>query len=81
MSCISLYIIENFLIWLVIIVALVAILKLFLPWLLAQLGIDGSIIIRVMNIVVWAIVVIFCIIVVFDLVACLVGSPGMTRLR
>jgi len=81
MTCFSIYTIENLLIWLVILVAVVAILKLFMPWLLSQLGIDGGIILQVINIIVWAIVVIFCIIVVFDLVACLVGSPGMTRLR
>jgi hypothetical protein len=74
--CFSLGWIESILIDLVIIVALVMILRLFVPWLLAQLGINSAIIMQVINIVVWAIVLIFIIIIVFALVGCLLGAGG-----
>lgn len=74
--CFSIGWIESLLIDLVIIVAVIAILKLFLPWLFAQLGIGGGIIMQIINIVVWAIVLIFAIIIVFALIGCLIGYGG-----
>jgi hypothetical protein len=74
--CFSLAWVESMLIDLVIIVALVTILRLFVPWLLGQLGIGGGIIMQIINIVIWAIVLIFVIIIVFALISCLLGAGG-----
>jgi len=72
--CFDLAWFENLLIWLVIIGAIVAIFKLLLPLVFNQLGVAGAVILRIINIVVWAVVLIFIIIFVFDMISCLYGS-------
>jgi len=72
--CFSLAWIEQLLIWLVIVVAIVALLKLLLPYILNQLGAAGGIIMQAINIVVWAVVLIFVIYFIFALIACLGGG-------
>lgn len=72
--CFSLAWIQQLLIWLVIICAIVAILRLFLPWIAGKLGDAGSIVIGVLNIVLWAFVVICVIYFVFALISCLGGG-------
>ena len=79
MACFSLAFIENLLIWLVIIGAVVALLKLVLPLALGVLGTAGSVVIQALNIVVWAIVAIAIIIFVFELISCLLGGPLLFR--
>ena len=74
--CFSLGWIEQLLVWLVIVCAIVAILRLFLPWIAAQLGGAGGIIIAVLNIVLYAIIAIYVIYFVFMLIGCLAGSGG-----
>ena len=78
MSCFSLAFVENLLIWLVVIVVLVAIFKLVLPLVLGLFGAPpgGGIIISILGYVIWAIVAIFVIIFVFDLLSCLIGGGG-----
>ena len=72
--CFSLAWIEQLLIWLVIVVAIVALLKLLLPFILNQLGVAGGIIMQAINIVIWAVILIFVIYFVFALIACLGGG-------
>ena len=72
MGCFSIAWIEQLLVWLVIVCAIIAILRLFLPWVAAQLGI--SIVAQVINIVLWAVVVIFVIYFCFALISCLGGG-------
>jgi hypothetical protein len=74
MACISLGFIENILIWLVVLGAILALVNLLLPLVLGPLGAAGATIIAALRIVVWAIVCVFVIIVVFDLASCLLGS-------
>jgi hypothetical protein len=84
MSCFSLAWIQQILIWIVIVGAIVAILQLFIPWVLAQAGaLAGpmSMILQVIKIIVWAIVVIFVIYIVFDLISCFLGSGGISLPR
>lgn len=76
MGCFSLQWFESVLIWLVIICAIVAILKLLVPFVLAQLGAGGGIIAQAINIVLWAVVCIFVIYVCFALISCLLGMSG-----
>jgi hypothetical protein len=70
--CFSLPWIEQLLVWLVIVCAIIAILRLLLPWVAAQLGIP--IIGQVINIILWAVVVIFVIYFCFSLLSCLGGG-------
>ena len=72
MGCFSLAWIEQLLVWLVIVCAIIAILRLLLPWVAAQLGIP--IIAQVINIILWAVVVCFVIYFCFALLECLGGS-------
>lgn len=77
--CFSLGWIENALIWLVIVGAVVAVIKLLLPYVFGQLGAPGTLVMQALTIVMWAVVLIFVIVICFELLACLVG--GFPRLR
>lgn len=74
--CFSLPWIESLLVWIVIVVAVVAILRLLLPWVFAQLGVGTGPLMAIVNIVVWAIIAIFVIYVAFALIECLIGLGG-----
>jgi hypothetical protein len=76
MSCFTLEFVEQLLVWLVIVCAIIAILRLFLPWIAAQLGAVGGMVLAIINIVLWAIVCIYVIYFVFMLIGCLAGSGG-----
>jgi hypothetical protein len=78
--CFSLSFIESLLIDLVVIAVVVAILRLLVPWILGQIGFNAPPIMRVIDIIVWAIVIIFVIVVVFDLLRCVVGGGGFPLL-
>jgi hypothetical protein len=78
--CFSLGSIEYLLIWLVILCAVVAIVRLLLiPLVFAPMGQPGVIIIQVVNIIVWVIIAIAVIYLVFDLLQCAIGG-GFGRL-
>lgn len=72
MACFSLGAIENLLIWLVVVAAIVALVRLLVPSVLAPLGPAGTLIAGALNIILWAIVAIAVIILVFELLACVV---------
>ena len=76
MACLTPAILLNFLVWLVIVVAIVALLNLIVPWVLRQLGPppDAGIILRALQIVVWAVVAIAVVYFVVALFGCL-GVP------
>jgi hypothetical protein len=76
MSCFSLAWIEQLLIWAVIVIAIVAILRLLIPFILAQLGGGGGIIMSVINILMWAIICIFVIYFCFAIISCLMTMGG-----
>lgn len=71
--CFSIQWIEQLLVWLVIVCAIVAILRLLLPWVASQIG---GIIPAVINIVLWAVIAIFVIYFCFALIECLIGAGG-----
>ena len=71
--CFSLGWLEQLLVWIVIVCAVVGILKLLLPFVLTQLGVGGGIIVAAINIVIWAVIAIFVIYTLFDLISCLGG--------
>ena len=68
---------EQLLIWLVIIGAVVAVVRLLLPMALAQLGPPGGTILAVLNILLYAFVAIVVIYIAFDLIECLLGGGGL----
>jgi hypothetical protein len=71
--CFSLGWLEQFLVWVVIVCAIVAIIQLLLPYVLTFAGAAGAIIVAVLRIVLWAAVAIFLIYLCFDLISCLGG--------
>ena len=80
--CFSLAWLEQFLVWLVIICATVALLRLLVSFVIPRLGLDGAIVavvVRAITIVIWAIVCIALIYFIFDLIMCL--GPSMPRLH
>ena len=82
--CFSLPWIEQVLIWLVVVCAIIALLRLIIGFVLPQIGLDGAIanvVSRAISIFIWAIVLIAVIIFIFDLIICLSPSLGFSRIR
>ena len=77
MACFTLGWLEQILIWLIVLGAVVALIKLVLPLVLSNLGVVGSTIVAALNIVMWAIVAIALVIFIFDLIGCLAGVGGI----
>jgi hypothetical protein len=73
--CFTLEWLEQLLVWCIIVGAIIAILRLVIPWALAQIGIP--LIGQVINIVLWAIICIIVIWIVFALLSCLIGMGGV----
>jgi hypothetical protein len=76
-GCFSLSWLEQLLIWLVVIIAVVAFVRLVVPLVAGSLVPYGGVIVQVLNIIIWAIVAIAVIVIVFDLLSCLVGIPRL----
>ena len=74
MGCFTLQWLESFLIYCVIIGAVIAIIRLVVPWVMAQVGIP--LLAQIINIILWAVVVIFVIYIIFSLLSCLIGMGG-----
>jgi hypothetical protein len=72
--CFSLAWLAQFLVWLVILGAVIAIVRLLVPWLTAFIGIP--ILGQIAMIVMYAVIAILVIYIVFDLLACLLGFGG-----
>lgn len=79
--CFSVAFLFQILIWLVVIGAVYAIIKLVVPFVLSQLGGPGSLLAQVINIVLWAVMAILVLYLIWDLVECLLGSGGLSRPR
>lgn len=73
MGCFSLYFWEMVCIYIVIAIGLWQIIKLFLPWLMQRLP---AIVVQIINIIVWVVIAVLCIVVIFNLLACLIGLGG-----
>jgi len=74
MSCFSLGWIEQLCIWLIIVFAIVAIIRLLVPFLAGMIGIP--VVAQIINIVLWAVVAIMCVYIIFALIACLLSASG-----
>lgn len=76
--CFSALWIVQTLIWLIVLCAIVAILRLIVPYVLSWLGVAGGIVMQVINIIIAVVVLIALIWFVYDLITCLGGmSPRM----
>lgn len=76
MGCFTADFFENLLIWLVIIIVIVGIIKLLIPYLAGIFGgpPGGEIVLKILSYVLWGIIVIFIIVLAFDLFSCLRGD-------
>lgn len=72
MGCFSFQWLEQVLVWLVIIGAIVAILRLLIPWIVSMTGVP--IIGQALEIILWAIIAIYVIYFIFALLGCLGGG-------
>ena len=61
---------------LIIIGAVVALVRLLLPLVIGWMGAPGAIILQAINIVMWAVVAIFVVYIVFELISCLLSGGG-----
>lgn len=80
--CFSLEWLKDLIIWIIIICAVVALIRLLMAFVIPHLGIGGPIldfIVKALWIVIWAIICIAAVVFIFDLVACII--PSMPRLR
>ncbi|MFH0298338.1 hypothetical protein AAFX91_14065 [Bradyrhizobium sp. 31Argb] len=72
--CFSLVWVQQLIIWLIVIGAVVAIIKLLIPFLDSLTGMP--IIGRILMIVLWAFVAIAVVVIIFGLLSCLLGGSG-----
>jgi hypothetical protein len=73
--CFSMAWIEQLCIWLIMVIAVVAIIRLLVPFLTGMIGIP--IVAQIINIVLWAVVAIMCVYIIFALIGCLLGGGGI----
>lgn len=72
--CFTLVWLAQLFIWAIVIGAIVAIIRLLLPVVLANLGLAGSMVARIIGIVLWAFVLILIVYFAFDMISCLAGK-------
>jgi hypothetical protein len=75
--CLTLEWLKDLLVFVVVIAAVIAVLRLLIPWVVGLLGISPGPLPQIINIIVTAIIVIAVIIIVFDLLSCLMGSAHL----
>ena len=69
MGCFS----ESLIIWIIEIIALVMIIRIVVPWATSFFGLPG-LVVQILNIVIWAIIAIWGVIIIFSLVSCMGGG-------
>lgn len=79
MTCFNLLWLEALLIWLIVIGAVFAIIRVVVPLIVGPLGVFASTVVQILNIVLWVVVAIAVVYLVFDLLGCVIGFPRMLR--
>lgn len=77
MGCFSIAWIAQLAIWLVVVVAVFAIIKILVPWIASKLGADGAIAAQIISICLWTAIAIAVILIVASLLACVLTGPGL----
>lgn len=77
MGCFTLAWLQQVLVWLVVVAAVVAILRLLIPWITS---ITFPIVGQALEIILWAVLAIVAIYIIFALLSCLLGMGGGLRL-
>lgn len=79
MACFTLGYIEQLLFWLVGLCVLVAIVRLVFPMIVGLFNgpPGGGVVFTIIGYIFWGVIIIFCIIIAFDLLSCLIGSPSL----
>ncbi len=72
--CFSLAWLQQLFIWIIVVVAVIALVRLLVPWLVGLIGVP--ILGQALNIVLWAVVAIMAVNIVFALIGCLLGFGG-----
>jgi hypothetical protein len=72
--CFTLGWFEQLLIWFVIVAAIVALLRLLVPWIAGEIGIP--LLAQALNIVLWAVIAVMAIYIIFALISCLLSMGG-----
>jgi hypothetical protein len=72
--CFTLGWLEALLVNIIILAAVIAVLRILIPWILGLVGFDPGPLMAIVNIILWAIVAIFVIYLVFSLLSCLGGG-------
>lgn len=76
--CFSLGFIENVLIWVVIICMIVAIIRVIIPWVGRKFGMTvPPEVVEILGYIMWAVIIIFAIVLTFDLISCVMAGGGM----
>jgi hypothetical protein len=78
--CFSLAWLQQLVVYIIVISAIVALLKLLIPWALQFLGAEGGIVVQALNIILWTVVAILVVYIVFALIACLLGVSSLPLL-
>ena len=74
MGCFSLGWIEQLCIWLIVVCAVVAIIRLLVPFFTGMIGIP--LVAQIINIVLWCVVAIMCVYIIFSLLECVLSAGG-----
>jgi hypothetical protein len=75
--CFTLAFLEQIIVWLIIVGAIVALIKLLIPFVTQFLGGAGSTVAQALNIVLYAFIAIIVVYIIFALINCLVGAGGL----
>ena len=74
MGCFNLIFLQQLVIWTVVIIAIVAVIRLLIPYLSSVIGVP--VVPQILEIVLWLIVAVAVIYLIFALLGCLLGSGG-----
>lgn len=75
MACFTLLWLEQLIIWLIIVAAVISIIRIVVPWLTGLIGIP--VVGAVIQVVLWAICAIIAVKIIFMLIACLLGGGAL----
>ena len=76
--CWSMGFLEDLIIRLIILCAVVAVIRIVVPWLLSLIGGISAPVVQILYIILWAIVAIWVVIICFELFQCLIGAGGFS---